>query len=37
MIDDYYEERGWDKMTGIPSDAKLAELGLQNVFQDRKE
>ncbi len=37
MIDDYYEERGWDKMTGIPTETKLAELGLQNVFQDRKE
>jgi aldehyde:ferredoxin oxidoreductase len=28
MLDDYYELRGWDK-NGIPSDEKLAELGLK--------
>jgi aldehyde:ferredoxin oxidoreductase len=34
MIDDYYEERGWDKKTGIPKKAKLAELGLLTLFKE---
>lgn len=29
MLDDYYDERGWDKETGIPTREKLAELGLE--------
>ena len=28
MLDEYYEARGWDKNTGIPTKAKLLELGL---------
>jgi aldehyde:ferredoxin oxidoreductase len=28
MLDDYYEARGWDRKTGIPKEAKIAELGL---------
>ena len=28
MLDNYYEIRGWDKRTGIPTAAKLKELGL---------
>ncbi|MHA1798292.1 MAG: aldehyde ferredoxin oxidoreductase C-terminal domain-containing protein, partial [Candidatus Helarchaeota archaeon] len=28
LIDDYYDERGWDKKTGIPTKEKLIELGL---------
>lgn len=28
MLDNYYELRGWDKKTGIPSRRKLEELGL---------
>ena len=28
MLDDYYEERGWDIATGTPTPAKLRELGL---------
>ena len=28
LLDEYYEERGWDVKTGIPSPEKLAELGL---------
>lgn len=31
MIDDYYEEWGWDKKTGIPTDKALRELGLENM------
>jgi aldehyde:ferredoxin oxidoreductase len=29
----YYEIRGWDKTTGIPTQAKLDELGLGDVAQ----
>lgn len=29
MLDEYYEARGWDKATGIPTPAKLRELGLK--------
>lgn len=28
LLDDYYDERGWDKKTGIPTTRKLEELGL---------
>jgi aldehyde:ferredoxin oxidoreductase len=28
MLDEYYAERGWDPATGIPTPAKLEELGL---------
>jgi aldehyde:ferredoxin oxidoreductase len=28
LLDEYYELRGWDKETSIPSKKKLAELGL---------
>jgi aldehyde:ferredoxin oxidoreductase len=34
MLDDYYEERGWDKKSGIPTPAKLAELGLEEVSRN---
>ncbi len=30
-LDDYYECRGWDKKTGIPTKEKLAELGLDDI------
>ena len=30
MLDDYYQERGWDIKTGAPSAVKLKELGLEN-------
>ncbi len=29
MLDAYYEERGWDIQTGIPTQDKLRELGLE--------
>jgi aldehyde:ferredoxin oxidoreductase len=29
MLDNYYDLRGWDKTTGIPTTAKLRELGLE--------
>jgi len=28
LLDEYYEERGWDVKTGIPSAEKLTEIGL---------
>ena len=31
MLDSYYDYRGWDKETGIPTKAKLEELGLKHV------
>ncbi|MGQ9921933.1 MAG: aldehyde ferredoxin oxidoreductase C-terminal domain-containing protein, partial [Desulfobacca sp.] len=34
MKEEYYELRGWDKTTGIPTRAKLAELGLQEVANE---
>jgi aldehyde:ferredoxin oxidoreductase len=29
LLEDYYEVRGWDPQTGIPTEAKLRELGLE--------
>jgi aldehyde:ferredoxin oxidoreductase len=34
MISEYYEFRGWDKNTGIPTRKKLEELGLEEVAHD---
>ena len=34
LLDDYYDERGWDIEKGVPTKAKLAELGLEDVAQD---
>jgi len=31
MLDDYYKVRGWDIETGIPTDKKLQELGLEDI------
>lgn len=31
MLDEYYEARGWDKETGMPTRAKLLELGLEEI------
>lgn len=33
-LDRYYEERGWDKQTGIPTSEKLRELGLEEVDEE---
>lgn len=32
MLDDYYEERGWDVEKGIPTREKLLELGLEDFI-----
>ena len=29
LIDDYYDERGWNKMDGAPTAEKIKELGLE--------
>jgi aldehyde:ferredoxin oxidoreductase len=34
LLDDYYEERGWDVKTGIPREKTPVELGLDDVAQD---
>ena len=34
MKDAYYEYRGWDKATGIPTPDKLRELGLEEIIND---
>ena len=34
MKDEYYELRGWDKETGIPTREKLVELGLEDVAEE---
>jgi aldehyde:ferredoxin oxidoreductase len=32
LLDDYYDERGWSIETGIPSSAKINELGLKDYI-----
>jgi aldehyde:ferredoxin oxidoreductase len=34
MLDEYYEARGWDKKTGIPTPEKLRELALEYVISE---
>jgi aldehyde:ferredoxin oxidoreductase len=34
MKDAYYESRGWDQATGIPTPAKLRSLGLEELIAD---
>jgi aldehyde:ferredoxin oxidoreductase len=31
LLDDYYDERGWDLKTGIPTRGKLTDMGLSNI------
>ncbi|MFC1999332.1 aldehyde ferredoxin oxidoreductase N-terminal domain-containing protein [Chloroflexota bacterium] len=33
MLDDYYEERGWDPGNGVPTREKLVQLGLENFIE----
>ena len=37
LPDDYYDERGWDIRTGIPTRDKLIELGLDYVIKDAEK
>ena len=34
MMDAYYEIRHWDKVTGLPSQSKLVELGMSEIAGD---
>jgi aldehyde:ferredoxin oxidoreductase len=34
MKDAYYERRGWDRATGIPTAEKLRELGMETLIAD---
>jgi aldehyde:ferredoxin oxidoreductase len=34
MLDDYYDESGWDNRLGIPTGKRLAELGLEDIAED---
>ena len=33
MLDNYYEERGWDIQRGMPTKSKLTELGLEQFAE----
>jgi aldehyde:ferredoxin oxidoreductase len=33
-LDEYYDLRGWDKSVGVPTKAKLFELGLDDLAED---
>ena len=37
LLDDYYDERGWDMKTGIPTKKTLSELDLEDVAKDLKK
>jgi aldehyde:ferredoxin oxidoreductase len=34
MLDDYYDERGWNIETGLPTREKLVELDLEDIADD---
>ena len=36
MKDEYYEIRGWDKLTGIPTYKRLLELDLPDISEDMR-
>ena len=31
ILDDYYNEHGWDTTTGVPTESRLTELGLEDL------
>ena len=33
MREEFYGIRGWDPLTGVPTDSKLKELGLDDIAQ----
>ena len=37
LLDEYYELRGWDKKSGLPTQEKLAELGLSDIADELLE
>ena len=34
MLERYYELRGWDRATGVPTQEKLSKLGLADIAED---
>jgi aldehyde:ferredoxin oxidoreductase len=32
VLDDYYDERGWDIKSGVPAGKTLIDLGIGNVI-----
>ena len=34
VLDDYYDERGWDIESGVPTKKTLIDLGISNVIDD---
>ena len=34
LLEEYYEQRGWDKRSSIPTNDKLLELGLNDVADE---
>jgi len=34
ILDDYYDERGWDKRTGWPTAARLKALGIEEFANE---
>ena len=34
LLDDYYDENGWEIERGIPTPDRLEELGLSDMIQD---
>ena len=37
VLDEYYELRGWDKKTGLPTEERLIELGLDDIAKELVE
>jgi aldehyde:ferredoxin oxidoreductase len=37
MKDEYYEIRGWDRATGIPTPQRLLRLDLPDIAEDMKQ
>ena len=33
VLDEYYEWRGWEKSSGLQTDAKLKQLGMEDVAE----
>jgi aldehyde:ferredoxin oxidoreductase len=37
MLDQYYDFRGWDRETGIPTRERLLELDLKDIADDMEK